>query len=98
MAEKEIDKFIVVKRKDFEDLKEKAISEFASLHLTRSKTILKEIQGFETIVRQLSNGKCYIVFNQDEPYANALWDIIIAFEDSKELLANAVLGKKGASR
>lgn len=26
----------------------------------------------------------YVVINQDEPYASAVWDIVIAFENEKE--------------
>lgn len=82
MAEKE-DKFIVVKKKDFEELEAKAIENFASQHPQRSKTILKRITGFKDILRELDKGNKYIVINRDEPYADAMWDIIIAFENMK---------------
>ena len=83
MVEKE-DKFIVIKREDYERLKAKAMDNFATQHPVRNKTILKKITGFEEIVNELDNGNKYIVCNQDEPYAELIWQMILQGERIKE--------------
>lgn len=90
MAKKE-DKYIVVKIKDFEDFESFVALECPSIEdeyavdLDRAwDDVERDISGFKRILEYLNNQNKYIVINQDEPYANAIWDIIIAFENLKE--------------
>ena len=48
------------------------------------KTISERIQHFKDTVETLNNNSKYVVINRDEPYADAVCDIIIAFENLKE--------------
>lgn len=95
MAEKE-DKFIVVnikKLKDYQisiELDGICADEGRSRrspYLTKGekKKLLGDIEAFHRVAKAVDNmDHKYVVINQDEPYANAVWDIIIAFENLKE--------------
>jgi len=83
MAERE-EKYIVVKIKDLERLKEKGFDE--TLHPERQKTYRKMLSGFEHALIEIGNENRYLCVNLDEPYAEAMYDILIAFENLKEQL------------
>ena len=83
MAERE-EKYIVIKKKDYEELRRKAYT--GDIHIPNEVRIcnaLKQIVHFEAVLLKLDNHNEYIVINQDEPYANAIWDLILAFETMK---------------
>jgi hypothetical protein len=44
----------------------------------------KNIHSFEEMVTEFDNQNDYVVINLDEPYAKAVVDIVIAFENLKE--------------
>ena len=75
MASKEEDKYIVIKREDI------------SLHLTGFQAMLLEDLLNDLKEDRERNGKNtdnkYIVCNQDEPYAEPVWQIILIGEEAK---------------
>jgi len=75
MAEKQKDKFVVISRKDIIDY-------FTWPEAVELSTLLKKIQR-----RRKEDGKAinsYIVCNQDEPYAEEVWQLILKGESANE--------------
>jgi len=65
---KEEDKFIVIKTKDIEYIKKYHPSKYTL---------------FKSILKYIDNKNGYIVCNQDEPYADELWELILDGERRK---------------
>ncbi|MDY6959440.1 MAG: hypothetical protein SVK08_09815 [Halobacteriota archaeon] len=83
MAEFE-DKHIVIKISDYENYKKKAKDEKYKNGEFRLGRMSKNIHSFEEMLIEFDNKNKYVVINLDEPYANAVVDIVIAFENLKE--------------
>jgi len=83
--EKEEDKFIVVKREDFEALREgNRYHRYSSMPPAIIDILLeKDIDGFIRVLGELDKGNRYIVCNQDEPYAEEVWQLILEGERKK---------------
>ena len=75
MASKQMDKFIVFKKED-------TIKYFSWSESVQLATLIKKLQQ-----RRQKDGKSnnkYIVCNQDEPYAETVWQIILKGEAANE--------------
>ena len=84
MAEIQRDKFIVIKTEDFlEAAKAAPHIKGAMTAIDNAVTSLRRRTG-RTVMPQ------YIVCNQDEPYADRVWDVILGGEDSKEREAETI--------
>jgi len=79
MAERE-EKWIILNKKKVDELYE--IGDMSNNGFTQ----------FLNLYEQRFGKKEYIAFNRDEPYADAIWDIIIAFETLKENIGMACHG------
>ncbi|MDY6957761.1 MAG: hypothetical protein SVK08_01255 [Halobacteriota archaeon] len=87
MAEFE-DKYIVIKISDYEKYKKEAQEEKYEDGEFRLGRKSKNIHSFEEMLTEFDNQNEYVVINLDEPYANAVVDIVIAFENLKEKMIN----------
>jgi len=82
MKSKKEEKYIVINKKRLENY----LSQF-----TKGKFTTEDEQNnidcltFNEVLRGVDNDSKYIVCNQDEPYAELIWQIILMGEDSKEL-------------
>lgn len=90
MAERE-EKYIVVKIKDLKEYEFEIESHWMGDPMDRGrmspegvKEAKRNIVGFHGILDVLNNKNKYLVINLDEPYAEPMWDILIAFENLKE--------------
>jgi len=78
---KEENKFLVIKR----DAIDEYFSQFRSGIFATSKeaAVINRIP-FVKVINDLKNDNKYIVCNQDEPYAEAVWQIILEGERKKQ--------------
>ena len=91
MASKEEDKFLVLNSMKLSDLFDKWGIEIErgvfSVVKGEDEEKVQMVEGFLGVLNFYNmeyGDKAYVVVNQDEPYAEAVWDIIIAFETMKE--------------
>jgi hypothetical protein len=80
MAQKE-EKYIVIKRKDLDKLRQTIMERFVAGVRDGE---MRNMSGFDAILITLENRNRYVVVNQDEPYAEAVWHLVLAFETLKE--------------
>ena len=82
MKAKKEEKYIVFKKEDLENF----FSKFTKGVFTTEKE-LKTINNvtWKEVVDAVSNKNKYIVCNQDEPYAELIWQIILMGEDAKQV-------------
>jgi hypothetical protein len=82
------DKFIVINRKRFDEINENSDLGFPPVlenhpEIHKFLNALKQFnEVYESIVGKPINQK-YIVINQDEPYAEEVWNIIKKYEEEK---------------
>ena len=80
-AKKEKNKFLVLKNEDIENY----FSQFTrGLFTTDVEKKYMESIPYKEVIEDLKNNKKYIVINQDEPYAELIWQMIILGEDAKK--------------
>lgn len=81
LAKKE-EKFIVIKTSDLDNY----FSQFQSglLATPTEKDAMNKVP-FMQVLKELDNKNKYIVCNQDEPYADLVWQIILMGENTKQL-------------
>ena len=82
MAEKEWDKFYVFKKEEMDAVLDK------NPILGRCFHTIQNLIQLERISRNKKPNNRYIVCNQDEPYAEEVWKIILDGEKKKELNTN----------
>lgn len=90
MAEKEEDKFIVLNTEKLLKLLDKHGIEIENGIFTivkgEEKSWVKMVQGFIDLLgcfEEEYGEKQYVVCNQDEPYAEEVWQVILQGEDAK---------------
>ena len=86
-------KYIVIKRSDLDDFQLTAESPFSGLVSDRGdilitpkekEKMIEELKTFYNILDSIENENKYIVCNQDEPYAELVWQIILGGEALKK--------------
>lgn len=79
-AKKEKNKFLVIKRSDLDNF----FSQFTKNNFTTNEEgeNIKSI-SWQKVLREVANNNKYIVCNQDEPYAELVWQIILLGEGCK---------------
>jgi len=84
MAEKK-EKYIVIKRKDLKALFDNNRESSYAGYPTYPKNIGldNDIQAFHRVLKLLDHKQNYLVINLKEPYAEPMWQILLAFEDLK---------------
>jgi hypothetical protein len=82
------DKYIVIKLSDYEKYKKEAQEEKYEDGEFRLGHKTKNIHSFEEMLIEFDNQNEYVVINLDEPYAKAVVDTVIAFENLKERYVN----------
>ena len=85
MKAKKEDKFIVLKREDLDNF----FSQYTKKKFTTAEeqAVIEQIPFFE-VIDNMKNDNKYIVCNQDEPYAELIWKIILMGEDAKQVSQN----------
>ena len=80
MTAKEEDKYLVLKREDLDNY----FSQYTKETFTNAEeqAVIEQVPFFE-VINGLNNKNKYIVCNQDEPYAELVWQIILLGEDAK---------------
>jgi len=80
MKAKKEEKFIVIKKADLDDF----FGEFTKGIFTsyEEKELIDKITWKE-VMEAIANNNKYIVCNQDESYADDVWDVILKGEDEK---------------
>lgn len=84
------DKFIVINRKRFDEINEMTDSGEGNVLENQNhpeirsfiKALFQFNEVYESITEKKMNQK-YIVINQDEPYAEEVWNIIKKYEEEK---------------
>jgi len=82
MKAKKEDKYLVIKLEELDNF----FSQFTKGIFTtdEEKKIMDKVTWKE-VVDAVSNDNKYIVCNQDEPYADLVWKIILMGEDAKKV-------------
>jgi len=85
MAEKK-EKYIVIKKKDLIKLQENNMTGrySSSPDYPRDMELHADIQTFKRVLKLLEHENEYLVINTDQPYAEPMWQILLAFEDTKD--------------
>ena len=90
MADKK-DKYIVIKKKDLRKLIEDneihgytRYDEAGRVDIKDEK-LQADIDAFGRIMKLLEHNNEYLVVNTNQPYAESMWQILLAFEDLKEV-------------
>lgn len=87
------DKYVVIKQEDLKALQHIAESPLTgfiggrfSPYITSNEKekISSELQSLEDLLHRIGNENKYIVSNQDEPYAEVVWQVILGGEALKE--------------
>lgn len=80
-AQKE-EKFIVLKKSNIDNF----FSDFTKVLVTaeEKEKVINEITWNE-VMEAVANNNKYIICNQDEPYADLVWQIILMGEDAKKV-------------
>ena len=96
MIKKE-DKYIIIKQTDLEDLQNIVKSPITGFIGGRGvpyissddkKEIKEELESLQSLLNRIDNQNKYIVYNQDEPYAEIVWQIILGGEALKKCKQN----------
>lgn len=81
MKAKKEDKYIVIKKEAFDNY----ISQFQKgVFPTEDEQNVIDTLTWNEVMHNLQNDNKYIVCNQDEPYAELIWQIILMGEDAKQ--------------
>lgn len=88
MAEKK-DKYIVIKKRVLKKLiKDNEIHGYTRYDDggrvdIKDKELQADINAFHRVLKLLEHNNEYLVINIDQPYAEPMWQILLAFEDLK---------------
>jgi len=87
MKSKKEEKYLVIKLKDLENY----FSQFTKgTFTTEDEQNNIDCLTWNEVLREVQNENKYIVCNQDEPYAELIWQIILMGEDAKQVNYNEV--------
>lgn len=84
MKAKKENKYLLMKTEDVENY----FSQFTKNKFTTAEEqAVIEQEPFWTVVNELNkaNKNSYIIINQDEPYAELVWQIVLMGEDAKKV-------------
>jgi len=85
MKAKKEDKYLVIKKKDLE----RYFSQFTKgVFTTEDEQNVLDTLTWNEVMHALQNDNKYIVCNQDEPYAELVWQTILSGEDAKQVSQN----------
>lgn len=87
MKAKKENKYLIMKIEDVENY----FSQFTKgVFTTAEEQAVIEQEPFWKVVNELQkqNKNNYIIINQDEPYAELIWQIVLLGEDAKKVVKN----------
>ena len=106
---KKEDKYLVIKREDLRDLRATAESlmnwtspipdrgDFFTSDGEKEQT-RQELKALDSLLERIDNRNKYIVCNQNEPYADCVWHLILGCEALKRLRVRGEAEQKSAER
>ena len=95
MIKKE-DKYIIIKRSDLEDFQiiaDSSLTEYIGgdkpyISTDEKEKIKEELESLQSLLHRINNQNKYIVCNQNEFYADIVWEIILEGEALKKCKQN----------
>ena len=82
MKSKKENKYLVIKLEDLD----RYFSQFTKgTFTTEDEQLHIDTLTWNEVLREIKNDNKYIVCNQDEPYAELIWQIILMGEDAKQV-------------